>query len=108
MYKGEPGCNIYSTGPAPLCSNCFFPQAGLELHPPSVFPAATDSRWIRLVLGTPCFGFSPIRRTPILLHDHDEHVPISVFLEGIQAFEALLPTLADAPPEPVLAAAGGS
>lgn len=88
---------------APLA---FFPQAGLELHPPSVFPAATDSRWIRLVLGTPCFGFSPIRRTPILLHDHDEHVPISVFLEGIQAFEALLPTLADAPPEPV--PAGGS
>ena len=75
------------------------PQAGLELHPPSVFPAATDSRWIRLVLGTPCFGFSPIRRTPILLHDHDEHVPVDIFLEGVRAFEALIPGLADAPPE---------
>jgi aminoacylase len=73
--------------------------AKIDLHPPSVFPAATDSRWIRLVLGTPCFGFSPIRRTPILLHDHDEHLPVDVFIEGIRSFEALLPTLADAPPE---------
>lgn len=35
--------------------------AGAPLHVPSIFPAATDSRWIRLMLGTPCFGFSPMR-----------------------------------------------
>lgn len=74
-------------------------KAEIPLHAPSVFPAATDSRWIRLILGTPCFGFSPIRNTPILLHDHDEHIPVSVFLDGIRAFEAILPNMANAPPE---------
>merc|ERR1719427_2137543 len=33
-----------------------------------VFPAATDSRFLRQV-GYPAIGFSPIRNTPILLHD---------------------------------------
>ena len=29
---------------------------GVGLHAPSIYPAATDSRWIRLALGVPCFG----------------------------------------------------
>jgi len=45
--------------------------AGYSLHAPSIFPAATDSRWVRLMSGTPCLGFSPMRNTPILLHDHE-------------------------------------
>jgi aminoacylase len=45
--------------------------AGYGLHAPSIFPAATDSRWVRLMSGTPCLGFSPMRNTPILLHDHE-------------------------------------
>ena len=61
-----------------------------------VFPAATDSRWVRLILGVPCFGFSPMRRTPILLHDHDEFLPLDVFLEGVRVYEALIPRLTDA------------
>lgn len=74
--------------------------AGAPLHAPSVFPAATDSRWIRMVLGVPCFGFSPMRRTPILLHDHDEHVGVDVFAEGIAIYERMLPVLAGPPPPP--------
>ena len=31
---------------------------GIGLHPPMIYPAATDSRWIRLTLGVPCFGKS--------------------------------------------------
>ncbi|RYG53877.1 M20/M25/M40 family metallo-hydrolase [archaeon] len=71
-------------------------DAGAELCEPSIFPAATDSRWIRLALGTPCFGFSPMRRLPILLHDHDEYITRESFLEGIDIYTKLIPALADA------------
>ena len=50
-----------------------------------VFPAGTDGRFIRMA-GIPCIGFSPIRNTPILLHDHDEFVYADVFVEGIQVY----------------------
>jgi aminoacylase len=68
--------------------------AGARLAEPSVFPAATDSRWIRLALDIPCFGFSPIARTPVLLHDHDEHVSVEGFLAGIGVYERMLEVLA--------------
>ena len=70
--------------------------AGAETHEPSIFPAASDSRWVRLMLGAPCFGFSPMRRTPILLHDHDEFISVDAFLEGIGIYEKMLPVLANA------------
>jgi aminoacylase len=44
---------------------------------PQIFPAATDSRYLRQ-LGVPALGFSPMRHTPVLLHDNDE-VAGSVF-----------------------------
>ena len=74
--------------------------AGAELHEPSIFPAASDSRWVRLMLGVPCFGFSPMRRTPILLHDHDEFVSVAAFVEGVGIYERLLPALTEAPEPP--------
>ena len=61
-----------------------------------VFPAATDSRFIRK-LGIPAFGFSPLRRCPILLHEHNEYIPIEIFYEGISVYEKLIPSLADMP-----------
>lgn len=70
--------------------------ADVPLGEPSVFPAASDSRWVRLMLGVPCFGFSPMRRTPILLHEHDEYLSVAAFMEGIDVYERLLPHLADA------------
>ena len=36
--------------------------------------------------GFPAIGFSPIRNTPILLHDHNEFLNEAVFLEGIQCY----------------------
>jgi hypothetical protein len=35
---------------------------------------------------------------PILLHDHDEFVYESGFLEGIQVYQHLIKALADTPP----------
>ncbi len=62
-----------------------------------VLPGATDSRMVR-ELGIPAFGFSPMRRSPILLHEHNEYIDESVFIEGIGVYEKLLPRLADADP----------
>jgi aminoacylase len=60
----------------------------------SVFPAATDSRFVR-ALGIPALGFSPIANTPILLHDHDERLGVDEFLRGIDVYETLIPDLAN-------------
>ena len=40
---------------------------------PEVFPAATDSRFLR-ALGVKAFGFSPMRNTRIMLHENDEYL----------------------------------
>ncbi|MGH0188965.1 UNVERIFIED_CONTAM: hypothetical protein FKN15_032487 [Acipenser sinensis] len=58
-----------------------------------IFPAATDSRFIRAV-GLPAIGFSPMNRTPILLHDHNEFLNERVFLHGIEIYCSLVPALA--------------
>eukprot|EP00041_Stephanoeca_diplocostata_P002456 m.26720 g.26720 ORF g.26720 m.26720 type:complete len:90 (-) comp13377_c0_seq2:1658-1927(-) len=62
--------------------------AGITVHT-EVFPAATDSRFLR-ALGIPCFGFSPMRKCPVLLHEHDEYIPVHTFLEGPAVYETLL------------------
>jgi len=66
-------------------------EFGLKLEP-EVFPAGTDSRLIRQ-LGIPAFGFSPMRKTPVLLHEHDEWLMIDTYLEGVQVYEHLLERL---------------
>lgn len=87
-------------GPDARWFRTFSDALGPELlNAPSIFPAATDSRWVRLMLDAPCLGFSPIRNTPILLHDHDEFVFEDGFLEGINVYERVILGLADAPPE---------
>lgn len=60
---------------------------------PMIFPAATDSRFLRAV-GVPAFGFSPIRNSPILLHENDEYLDASVFLEGCDVYVKLFYKLA--------------
>ncbi|XP_056129624.1 aminoacylase-1A-like isoform X1 [Lampris incognitus] len=64
-----------------------------------IFPAATDSRFIREV-GIPAIGFSPMHRTPILLHDHNEYLNEQIFLQGINVYEKLIPALASVPALP--------
>jgi len=65
---------------------------GVSLKP-EVFPAATDSRFLR-AMGIKAFGFSPMRRSPILLHEHDEYLAEDVFIEGCNVYVALLQSLA--------------
>lgn len=62
---------------------------------PEIFPAATDSRYLRQ-LKLPALGFSPIRNTPILLHDHNEYLHEDVFLEGIEVMVAVIRALSSA------------
>jgi aminoacylase len=59
---------------------------------PQVFPAATDSRFLR-ALGIRALGFSPMRNTEIMLHENDEYIPVSTFLEGIGVYVGLLKAL---------------
>ena len=72
---------------------------------PEIFPAGTDSRFIR-ELGIPALGFSPMRKTPVLLHDHDEFLHKDIFLEGIAVYEKLIPALAMAAKLPTEEGAG--
>jgi len=59
----------------------------------SVFPAATDSRFLR-ALNIRALGFSPMRNSEILLHENDEYLDESVFLEGIGVYVGLIESLA--------------
>ena len=62
-----------------------------------IFPAATDSRFLR-ELGVQAVGFSPMAATPVLLHEHNEALSVRTYLDGIRAYEAIIPAIADAPP----------
>ncbi|XP_044531179.1 aminoacylase-1A-like isoform X3 [Gracilinanus agilis] len=66
---------------------------------PEIFPAATDSRYLRAA-GVPALGFSPMNLTPVLLHDHNEFLNEAVFLRGIDIYVRLLPALASVPALP--------
>ena len=59
-----------------------------------VFPASTDSKYLR-PLGIPALGFSPMNKTPILLHDHNEFLNESVFLRGIDIYCTIIEALAN-------------
>ncbi|KAI9005269.1 hypothetical protein BC832DRAFT_597539 [Gaertneriomyces semiglobifer] len=68
-------------------------QKGIRLDP-DIFPAATDSRYVREI-GIPAFGISPMRKTPVLLHDHDEYLDEHIFLEGVQWYVDIIRGIAD-------------
>lgn len=57
-----------------------------------MFPAATDSRFLRQ-LGIPALGFSPMNNTEILLHEHNESLHRDVFLKGIDVYTTILQDL---------------
>lgn len=113
----------------PLPSSPFtrlFPCRNLTLEP-EIFPAATDSRYIRAVsyslracqavdwsegclppdstlsslqVGIPALGFSPMNLTPVLLHDHNERLHEAVFLRGVDIYTRLISALASVPALP--------
>ena len=59
-----------------------------------VAAGVSDARHYREV-GVPVVGFSPVRRSPVLLHADDEFIPVEVFLDGIQRYEVLISALAN-------------
>jgi acetylornithine deacetylase/succinyl-diaminopimelate desuccinylase-like protein len=60
----------------------------------TTFTGATDARFLRQK-GIPAIGFSPFRNTPLLLHDHDEHLGVKAYLEGISIYESILTSLTE-------------
>eukprot|EP01087_Luapelamoeba_hula_P013670 TRINITY_DN3912_c0_g1_i4.p1 TRINITY_DN3912_c0_g1~~TRINITY_DN3912_c0_g1_i4.p1 ORF type:complete len:378 (+),score=54.34 TRINITY_DN3912_c0_g1_i4:188-1321(+) len=72
-----------------------FESNGIRVDP-QIFPAGTDSRYLRNIVGIPAFGFSPMINTPVLLHDHNERLNVDVFLKGIDIYCSIIPALANA------------
>lgn len=73
---------------------CTMKNMGCKIVP-QVFPAATDSRFLR-ELGIKAFGFSPMRNTEIMLHENDEYLEEDVFVEGIEVYVKLIEALGSA------------
>ena len=73
-------------------------RAAFEKHcltvKPQIFPAGTDSRYLREV-GIPAIGFSPMPNTPVLLHDHNEFLNEQIFLRGIDIFVDIIQNVAN-------------
>uniref|UniRef100_A0A1I7VBY9 M20_dimer domain-containing protein n=1 Tax=Loa loa TaxID=7209 RepID=A0A1I7VBY9_LOALO len=57
---------------------------------------STDSRFLRQK-GIRSIGFSPINKTPILLHAHNEYITEECFLNGVIIYEKLIEKLANLP-----------
>mmetsp|Transcript_12997 Transcript_12997/g.19804 ORF Transcript_12997/g.19804 Transcript_12997/m.19804 type:complete len:177 (+) Transcript_12997:82-612(+) len=81
--KINPWYNVFATA---------ITNMGMSLEP-EVFPAATDSRFLR-ALGVRALGFSPMRNSEIMLHENDEYLLESVFLEGIRVYVGVIRALA--------------
>nr|KYP43085.1 Aminoacylase-1 [Cajanus cajan] len=67
-------------------------SVGEKLSRPEILGSTTDARFLRQK-GIPVLGFSPMKNTPILLHDHNEHLRDTVFMKGIQVYESLISSL---------------
>ncbi|KAK7385211.1 hypothetical protein VNO78_30924 [Psophocarpus tetragonolobus] len=67
-------------------------SVGEKLSRPEILASTTDARYLRQK-GIPVLGFSPMKNTPILLHDHNEHLKDAVFMKGIQVYESLISSL---------------
>uniref|UniRef100_A0A0N5C2W2 N-acyl-aliphatic-L-amino acid amidohydrolase n=1 Tax=Strongyloides papillosus TaxID=174720 RepID=A0A0N5C2W2_STREA len=59
-----------------------------------IFTGATDSRFIRGT-GIQSIGFSPMNKTPTLLHEHNEYLNEKIFLKGVEIYESLINNLAN-------------
>ncbi|RHZ19923.1 hypothetical protein DYB31_004140 [Aphanomyces astaci] len=79
----------------PLCAKFLDVAAKLGMDVElDVFPAATDSRFLRQ-LGVPALGFSPMNNTEVLLHEHNEMLHKDTFVRGIHLFKGIFEQLFD-------------
>ncbi|KNA23621.1 hypothetical protein SOVF_023370 [Spinacia oleracea] len=65
---------------------------GGQLGKPEILASTTDARFMRQ-RGIPTLGFSPMKNTPILLHDHNEFLQDAVYLNGIKVYESIIKCL---------------
>jgi len=66
-------------------------------YSPEIFPGGSDSRFLR-ELGYKAIGFSPIINTKLRVHDHDEFLNETVFLNGINLYMKIIERLANLQP----------
>jgi len=59
-----------------------------------VCPGTTDARYIRQS-NIPAFGFTPIRNTPLRLHDHNEFIFADGYLDGIKIYKNIITKIAN-------------
>lgn len=76
-------------------------SSGGKLGKPEILSSTTDARFMRQ-MGIPTLGFSPMVNTPILLHDHNEFLKDTVFLNGIKVYENLISALSSVQLESIL------
>ncbi|KAF7829846.1 aminoacylase-1 [Senna tora] len=67
-------------------------SAGGRLAKPEILASTTDSKYLRRK-GIPVLGFSPMTNTPILLHEHNEHLQDTVYMRGIKIYESVISSL---------------
>ncbi|XP_049866406.1 aminoacylase-1-like [Pectinophora gossypiella] len=60
----------------------------------SICPGATDARFVRLQ-GIPAINITPIRNTPLLIHNHDERLNIEEYKRGIDVMEKIVLAVAN-------------
>ncbi|ESO83653.1 hypothetical protein LOTGIDRAFT_197114 [Lottia gigantea] len=95
LHKGN-ASHMASTSPDDKWWSAFSTacqKLNIEIRP-EIFPAGTDSRYVRN-LGIPALGFSPMNNTPVLLHDHNEFLHEKIFLRGIEIYQQIIPALAN-------------
>ncbi|XP_048484881.1 aminoacylase-1-like [Plutella xylostella] len=61
---------------------------------PVICPGATDAQYLRRA-GVPALGLSPLPRTPLLLHSHDERLHVDSLVRGVEVFEKMVKALGD-------------
>ncbi|KAF2886328.1 hypothetical protein ILUMI_19845 [Ignelater luminosus] len=88
-----PVTKLDETNPFWMAFKKSFDYMNLELQP-LINPGASDVRYLRAI-GIPALGFSPINRTPILAHAHNEYLNKNVFLRGIDIYYKIIPALAN-------------
>ena len=70
-------------------------KANGKIGKPEIFPASTDACYFRQ-LGLPAIGFSPMAKTPILLHDHNE-VHLLILLSYVDGYTCMYMSFAHVP-----------
>ncbi|XP_018568185.1 aminoacylase-1 isoform X1 [Anoplophora glabripennis] len=88
-----PATKLDNTNPFWIAFKEASDELGLKLKP-QVFPGGTDSRYVRSI-GLPALGFSPMNKTPIRLHDHDEYLSKTMFLRGIDIYCKIIENVAN-------------